>query len=267
MQAPNSTEEVLSQLSHRHSGTLTAGAPLPSVAESTGASESEPQQQSAAAADERPAAAQEAHRQQAPPPQQADRQDLPAQPGKQQARAQQQAAPHQQAAQAWQLLQNAPPQLTPAQQQSRTPSNGFPERKQKQSNRKSAEATAAEASALFGTPGAGSRKRQTSAEHRRGDVAQLSSYGWLSTGGFGSDGMPPPAQPTDGRMTDDGDCFDCQGGQRLGPSRSDSGGALKSYSSGGSAGGGNRRISRDSDRCAVDALTCPTHCSVPSDSS
>jgi hypothetical protein len=264
LQAPNSTEEVLSQLGHRHSGTLAAGAPLPSVAETGPSSADAESQQAGSAVSGRQAGPARADQgQQAEPRQQPDSPGAFPQPKGLNIRAQQQAALRlqSQSTQAWHSLHNAPPQLPLAQQQVKAPGSDAPTQRQQreqqgqdhhhqqlqqQRHRASAEASAAEASALFGTQNSGMRQRQTSDEHRRGDVAELSSYGWLSTGG----GDPAAAKAQTAADPEDGEVRpNFQDGQQLG--RSHSGAALKAYSSGGSAGGGGgRRISRDSDRCA-----------------
>jgi hypothetical protein len=283
-QASNSTEEVLSQLGHRHSGTLAAGAPLPSVAEtgpsSAGAESEQPESAASGQQARAPKADQKQQaEQQAEPRQQPDSQAAFSQPKGLNIRAQQQAASRRESTQAWQSLHTAPPQLPPAQQQASAAGAGAPGQPQQQQQRQqqqqqqdkqgqdqqrgqqqgqqqrrhraSAEASAAEASALFGTQSSGMRQRQTSDEHRRGDVAELSSYGWLSTGGGGGDDSPAgTAQTAAAKANGAGEVrLDFQDEQQLG--RSHSGAALKAYSSGGSAGGGGgRRISRDSDRCA-----------------
>lgn len=259
-QAPNSTEEVLSQLSKRHSGTLSGsmGSPLPSVAELRSA-EGLPEQHSAERWQQAPSP---------PPPQQ-------------------QQPAHQQAAHAWQSLQTAPPQLSPQHQQEQQrrshhqqqqPQQKLQQQSQQQSmrgqqqasgpdpRRKSAEESAAEAFAALIGPDAGSRKRQTSDEHRRGDVAQLSSYGWLSTGGDNVDSTASEAAKADaaGRAE-----FQYQVHHGSGPALSGSGsGGLQTYSSGGSVGGGgggnNKRISRDSDR-GEDEVPAPPRTARDSD--
>ena len=289
---------MLSQLGHRHSGTLAAGAPLPSVAETGPSSAGAESQQAESAVSRRQARApkadqkqQQQQQQQAEPQQQPDSQAAFSQPKGLNIRAQQQAASRRESTQAWQSLHNAPPQLPPAQQQARTAGAGAPGQPQQQQQRQqqqqqqdkqgqdqqreqqqgqqqrrrraSAEASAAEASALFGTQSSGMRQRQTSDEHRRGDVAELSSYGWLSTGGGGGDdSRAGTAQTAAAKANGAGEVrLNFQDEQQLG--RSHSGAALKAYSSGGSAGGGGgRRISRDSDRCAADTFRCSARCSA-----
>lgn len=179
LQPANSTEEVLSQISGRlpippPSQPLPSQplpSPLSSVAErqpSNGASDSLPRQSSGSRQQEQPLI------------------DLPidGQQQRQQADSKPQppTSPQQSAEQEWGWdQQETAPALAASPQELATAAAAD------LLKRKSAEYSAAKAFAALADP-AGSQappssRKQTSDEHRRGEVAQLSSYGWMATGG------------------------------------------------------------------------------------
>ncbi len=228
VQAANSTEEVLSQISQQMSAQFmhapTPPSPLPSVAERV-----------------------------LPPPEQ-----QPRQPQQREAEARPQELPAAQPA-------SPPSEWGWDQQPAKTQPSAAPPPPQRN---EPANSIAAEAFAALGVPAdisAAARQRQTSDEHRRGEVAQLSSYGWLSTGGNGAAVTTPEAAEADAAVQDQ---HQAGGGGHMarrrsavtgggGGSNGNDGGPevnplhlalLKRQSTDGSDGG-MQRLSRDSNRC------------------
>lgn len=250
VQAANSTEEVFSQISQRMSAQFTHAptppSPLPLVAERV-----------------------------LPPPEQLHRQcsgtSQPQQPQQREAEARPQELP---AAQTPSPLSEWGWDQQPAKMQ---PSAAAPPLQRK----KPADSIAAEAFAALGVAtdsSAAARQRQTSDEHRRGEVAQLSSYGWLSTGGNDAAQTPSEAAEADAAVQDQ-----CQagGGGHMARRHSavtaggsgsdgDDGGPevnplhlalLKRQSTDGSDGG-MQLLSRDSNRCG-NQIYCAELCTFP----